>query len=47
MRLKDDVIFKEKLTGALKNDIRNFINFDASSRKSEDFLFDGLVLYKT
>ena len=41
------VIFKEKLTGSLKNDIRNLINFDASIRKSEHFLFDGLVFYKT
>ena len=37
MTLKDDAIFKEKLTGGLKNDIRNLINFHASSRKSENF----------
>ena len=41
------MIFKEKLTGSLKNDIWNLINFDASIRKSEHFLFDGLVLYET
>ena len=35
MTLKGDAIFKEKLTGGLKNDIRNLINFHASSRKSE------------
>ena len=44
--LKADAIFKEKLTGGLKNDIRNLINFHASSRKSENLHFDGLVLSK-
>ena len=44
MTLKGDAIFKEKLTGCLKNDIRNWVNFDVSSRKSENLLFDGLVL---
>ena len=37
---------KEKLTGGLNNDIRNLVNFLASSRKSENFHFDGLVLSK-
>ena len=27
MILKGDAIFKEKLTGGLKNDIRNLVNF--------------------
>ena len=27
MTLKDDAVFNEKLTGGLKNDIRNLINF--------------------
>ena len=31
MNLKDDAKFKEKLTGGLKNDIRNLVNFHASS----------------
>ena len=35
MILKDDAIFKEKLTSGLKNDIRNLVNFHASSHKSE------------
>ena len=35
MTLKGDAIFKEKLTGDLKNDIRNLINFHESSSKSE------------
>ena len=46
MALKGDTIFKEKLTGALKNDIRNLIYFHASSRKSKNLHFDGLVLSK-
>ena len=33
MILKGDVIFKEKLTGDLKNDIKNLVNFHASSCK--------------
>ena len=46
MTLKGDAIFKEKLTGGLKNGIRNLVNFHASSRKSENLHFDGLVLSK-
>ena len=46
MTLKGDAIFKEKLTGGLKNDIRNLVNFHATSRKSENLHFDGLVLSK-
>ena len=33
MTMKCDAIFKEKLTGGLKNDIGNLVNFHASSRK--------------
>ena len=46
MTIKGDTIFKEKLTGGLKNYIRNLINFHASSRKSENLGFDGLVQSK-
>ena len=46
MTLKGDTIFKEKLTGGLENNITNLINFHASSRKSENLNFDGLVLSK-
>ena len=35
MKLKDDAIFKEKLTSGLKNDISNLVSFHASSHKSE------------
>ena len=46
MTLKGDAMFKKRLTGGLKNDIRNLINFHASSRKSENLSFDGTVLSK-
>ena len=32
MTLKGDALFKEKVTGGLKNDISNLVNFHASSR---------------
>ena len=44
--LEGDAKFKGKLTHGLKNDIRNLINFHASSRKSEYLHFDGLLLSK-
>ena len=44
MTLKDDAIFQENLTDGLKNDMRNLVNFHASSRKSENLHFDVLVL---
>ena len=31
MTLESDAIFKEKLAGGLKNDIRNLVNFHGSS----------------
>ena len=43
MTLKGDAIFKEKLTGVLKNDL-NLVNFHGSSQKSKNFHFDGLLL---
>ena len=46
MTLNGDAIFKEKLAGSLKNNIRNLVNFHASSRKSENMHFDWLVLSK-
>ena len=44
MTLKRDAMFKEKLTGGLKNDTRNLVNFHVSSRKSKNLHFDGLLL---
>ena len=46
MTLNGDAIFKEKMTGGLKNDIRNLVNFHASNRKPENLHFHGLVLSK-
>ena len=44
MTLKGDAISKEKLTGGLKNDIRNMFSFNESSRNSENLDSDGLLL---
>ena len=44
MTLKGDAKFKRELTLGLKNEIRNLVNFHASSRKSENFHFDVLLL---
>ena len=44
--LKGDAKFKGKLTRGLKNDIRNLVNFHASSRKSENLHFGVLLLSK-
>ena len=46
MKLKVDTNFKGKLTCGLKNDIRNLVNFHASSRKSEHLCFDRMLLSK-
>ena len=39
MTLKEDPNFEEKLTFYLKNDIRNLVNFNRSSGKSENLHF--------
>ena len=44
MTLKGDAKFKGKLTFTLKNDLRNLVNFHASSQKSENLHFDWLLL---
>ena len=44
MTLKQDPNFKEKLTFYLKNDMKNLVKIKLSSRKSENFYFDGLLL---
>ena len=46
MALKSDPNFDEKLTFCLKNYKRNSVNFNASSRKSENSHFHGLLLSK-
>ena len=46
MTQKCDAKLKEKLTRGLKNYIRNLVNFHASSQKSENFPFVGLLLFE-
>ena len=40
---KKNANFEEKLTFSMKNDMRNLVNFNLSSVKSENLHFDGLV----
>ena len=44
--LKSDPNFKEKLTFCVKNDMKNLMNFNSSSGKSENLHFDGIFLSK-
>ena len=44
MTLKGDAKFKGELICGLKKDIRNLVNFHASSRKSENLQFDWILL---
>ena len=44
MKLKGDAKFEEKLALDSKKDMRNFVNFNASSSKSENLNFDVLLL---
>ena len=44
MILKGDAVFKKKLTGGLKNDTRNLVNFHRNGRKSENLHFHRLLL---
>ena len=46
MTLKSDANFEKKLTLRPKNDMRNLVNFNASSGKFENFHFDRLLLQK-
>ena len=46
MTLKGDAKFKGKLNCGLKNDLMNLLNFHASSWKSGNLHFDGLLLSK-
>ena len=47
MTLMGDAKFTGRLTCGLKSDIRNLVNFHASSRKSENIHFDWILLSKT
>ena len=44
MTLKSDGKFEEKLTLGSKNEMKNFVNFNASSGKSGSLHFDILLL---
>ena len=44
--LKGDAKFEEKLTCSLENDMRNFANFDQSTRKCQNRNFDKILLTK-
>ena len=44
MTLNSDAKFKEKLTLGCKKDMKNLVNFNASSGKSENLHFDVPLL---
>ena len=44
MTLKSDGEFEEKLTLGFKNDMKNLVNFNASSGESENLYLDMLLL---
>ena len=44
MIVKSDAKFEEKLTLGFKNDMKNLLNFDASSGRPENVHFDVLTL---
>ena len=44
MTLKSDAKFEEKLTLSSKNDMKNLVNFNASSNKAGNLHFDVLLL---
>ena len=46
MTLKSDPNFEEKLSFCSKNDMRNLMDFNVSSGKSENLPFDGIFLSK-
>ena len=46
MALKIDAKFEEKLTCASKNVTINLANFHQSTRKSQNWDFDGILLSK-
>ena len=46
MELKSDAKFEEKLICGLENDIRNLANFYQSTQKSQNWHFDGILIYR-
>ena len=46
MTLESGAEFEKKLTCGLENDMRNLANFHQSTRKSQNWDFDGIFLSK-
>ena len=46
MTLKSNKKFEEKLTCDLENDMENLVNFHLSTRKSQHWDFDEILLSK-
>ena len=46
MTLKSDAKFEEKLTCCLENGVRNLANFHQSTRKCQNWNFNGILLSK-
>ena len=46
MVMNIDAKFKGKLTCSSKNDMKNLANFHQSTRKSQNWDFDGILLSK-
>ena len=46
MTLKSDAKFEEKLTCGLESDMKNLENFQQSTRKSQNWDFDEILLTK-
>ena len=46
MTLNCHAEFEEKLASGLENDMRNLANFNQSTRKSQNWDFDGILLSK-
>ena len=46
MTLESDAKFEQKLTCGLENEIRNLANFHQSTRNSQNWDFDGILLSK-
>ena len=46
MTLKSDAKFEEKLTCGWENDMKNLENFQQSTRKSQNWDFDEILLTK-
>ena len=46
MTLKSDAKFEEKLTLGYKGEMRNLVNFNLSSGKSENLHYDVLLFFR-